>query len=145
MAYLTLDKVQQWLEPTKATITAIEPALEMTVSDYVLTRIGTQYNIDGWVDLESTPSLVLDAMSMLYAAWFYERQLSEDMAIDTGNWGKHLETWATKFIEDISSGALELIDQDALLTLQGSPEFYPTDNQDSDPNNQRIFTIGSVF
>lgn len=121
--YLTLAAVQAWLEPTKLTVSEVDTALEGHVVQEVLGAIGSVYDVSGWIDSATTPSLVLTIMSMKYASRFYARVYSE-------NPGE--AKYAIRLAEDANTLLAGVVDKSFQLVEitdddTSSPLFYPTD------------------
>jgi hypothetical protein len=148
MAYLTQSRIQQFLETTKMEVDEINVELDRTVRDMIMGRLSARYDVTGWLDSETTPSLVLDIMSMLYAGLAYNREFSEDSDSFNG-WGAYLVRTALTQADAIATGTVDLTDviitADPTLT---QPLFWPTDLQDNNfdgTHSQRRFTMGSIF
>jgi hypothetical protein len=148
VTYLTQPKVQQWLETTKCEIDFIDPELETSTRDLVLGRVAARYDVTGWLDESTTPSLVLDLIAMYYAGLWYNRQFSEDSDSFNG-WGAFLVRTAQTQLDEIANGTVDLTDvvilPDPTLT---QPLFWPTDAQDDNldgTHSQRRFTMGQIF
>lgn len=148
MSYLIVADVQQWLEQTKLLLTEFDPALELTARNVVLGALSSRYDITTWLDAATTPSQARQIMSMLVAGWTYQRQYSQDLAIDGTNWGVRLEKMAMNLLAAIMDEKVDLMGDTAITAEASStgPTFYPTDAQEIDDSGEgRKFTMGSVF
>lgn len=154
MAYLTIDSINAWLASTKYTVNTVEPVLEDTVVESGFARVSLRYATTSWIDTASTPSLVLSALSMLYAAWFLQRQISDDEMTDQ-DYPIRLEARAWALLDSIGANVVDLpgVDPDPALAAVGQPLFFPTDTSTSlweadeaDPEGSpRAFTMGAIF
>lgn len=154
MAYLDDDRVNSWLAATKYQVQALEPELEEQVVQQGFARLSTRYAIDLWLDEASTPPLVITALSMLYAAWYLERQISDDQ-LDADSYPIRLEARAWGLIDGIASDTIDLpgVDPDPAILAGRQPLFYPDDSSTAlweddptDPNGApRHFSMGQTF
>lgn len=154
MAYLSEDRINAWLASTKYTITSVDPELERGVIDFGFAKLGERYATSDWVDEATTPSLVLSALSMVYASWFLQRQISDDEMSDQ-DYPIRLERRAWDLLCGIANGSIEIpgVDPDPTLTANHTALFFPTDRSTelalydpSDPDGSpRAFTMGQVF
>lgn len=148
MAHTTIQKVNAWSESTKLNQTALDPNLESQVSDMVLGQLGEQFDVSGWSDENSTPSIVQDAISMMYTGYYYLRTYSEDEP--SSNYGTFLLQQANTLITGMLSGAITVPGTDPETI--GTPAFYPNDASSSqcptsdDPSlGPSHFSMGQVF
>jgi hypothetical protein len=127
VSYLTLGRVNSWLASTKYTEDIVEPDLEQQVADIAFGQLSARYDTSVWIDEVTTPSLVNTAMSMLYAAWFYLRQVGDDS--DMADYGYKLEERALALLAGISNETIDIpgVDPNPELAVGGSPGFFPTD------------------
>lgn len=149
MAYLTEPLVQNWLEQTKLDVVSVEPQLELTAKSVVLGRLKDVYDTSSWLDTASTPELVVQVMAMYYAAWFYRRQYSEDTD-QTPNYADWLEGLADSLLASIVDGSVDLPGFPPLegTDANGSPDFYPKDNNYDDTGvrvDDAVFSMGMKF
>ena len=154
MSYLVDDGVNAWLAHTKYTISAVEPELDAAVVSAGFARLSTRYDTAVWVDTASTPPLVLTALSMLYAAWFLQRQISDDELTEQ-DYPIRLENRAWGMLDAIGLTLIDLpgVDPDPTLNESKSAVFFPTDSSTSlweddptDPEGSpRAFTMAQVF
>ena len=75
--HVEAKRIQLWLNSTKLVVDEVDPELESAASDYVLGRLDALYDISGWADVNTTPRLVQDIISMFMAAWQYRRAYAE--------------------------------------------------------------------
>lgn len=134
MAYTDVTAVQSWLEQTKYNLEGIlDDNLVSTAVSYVIGTIASKYATTTWADSASTPPLVCDIITMLVAAWTYERQVAED-ASETAqmSWGAQLEAKANAILAGIMNGSIDLIDSSGndvpIDTNVYGPIFFPTNS-----------------
>jgi hypothetical protein len=85
-------------------------------------------------------------MSMLVAAWIYQRQYSEDMEISPNNWGVKLENLAFSLLQSIFDKTLVIPGIDVTASELSQPVFFPTDVQETDGlGSETKFAMGKVF
>ena len=171
--HIQVADVQAWLDPVKAQVTSLDPTLEANVSGYALGRLSQTFNnstfgVPLWVDFNSTPLLVKQAIAMLYAAWVYDRQYSEIVAPSAVNvsktghpilgtpYGVLLRSSAESLLDGIVSGSI-LIQEIQPNVPDVAPVFYPTDasstqdaidsNTDTDDNSlgPSLFGVSKIF
>lgn len=144
--WVTNELVQQWLERTKLTVERVPDELDQTAHDVVFGRVSQVYDVSDWIDVATTPSLILRIMSMLVAAWTYELTYSEDLPLDNNNWGVRLEAMAMGLIQDIVDKVLLLPTATVPTSGLSEPIFFPTDVQEVDgEGSETKFTMGKVF
>lgn len=125
MAVVSLAQVQQWLEQTKLALTVVDAELEATAFTYVKSRLAADYDVTTWTNDTNSPSLVKQIVSMLIAAWLYQRAYSEDAS--RSNWyGRWLESKAESLLDGLVKGEIDLTDVPGTITAAGLA-FYPTD------------------
>ena len=142
MSYLTPQRIQQWLEKTKFTVTDIDVSREQTSRDLVFGRVVSRYDTSAWLDDATTPTLVLNLMSGYYAAYMYNSIVSEDMG--QSDYAPNLIRQLNSLLDGISNGELDIIDE--VASTLGTAAFFPTDVQDTDEQGNEIkFTMGVCF
>lgn len=134
MAHVGVEDVNTWLEPSKLSVSEIEPGLDVYATGLIVGALVARFDTTTWVDETTTPSLVKQLISMLYAAAFYRREYSEDLVDGTGlNWAQWLEQSAGGYVSQIVAGVIDIIGlpdgTDEGLAL---PAFYPTDESSID-------------
>lgn len=138
--HVTTDDVQAWLEPVKASVPSLDPAMEQQISGRVLGELtGGVYPDDtvaSWVDFNATPLLIRSVIAMLYAAWYYDRQYSEVGGAEGRSgfgtaYGALLRQNAGQLLEGIISGSISLPEVPSAGPTT-SPLFYPTDTSSTD-------------
>jgi hypothetical protein len=154
VSYLVDTGVNAWLASTKYTVQAVEPELEAAVVAAGFGRLSTRYDTAVWTDTASTPPLVLTALSMLYAAWFLQRQISDDEQTEQ-DYPVRLEKRAWDMLTAIATDLIDLpgVDPDPGLVDARGAVFFPTDestalyeDDPTDPNGSpRAFTMAQVF
>jgi len=139
--YLTPERVQQWLEKTSAPVTDIDVMRESTARDVIFGMLVSRYDTTLWVDEDTTPSLVLNLMSALYASYTYNAVYSENYG--DSDYGRQLWSMVDKLLGNIQSGEVDL---PVLETGLGQPAFYPTDTQEFDEmGDERKFSMSVEF
>jgi hypothetical protein len=156
--HVNVADVQAWLEPVKASVPSLDPAMEQQISGQVIGQLLGGVFPDplvlSWVDANTTPLLIRSVISMLYAAWYYDRQYgevgaSEGKAGFGTAYGALLRESATTLLTGIVSGSISL--QETMpVGPTTSPLFYPTDvsstddarRSNSDPDD---FSLGPVM
>ena len=119
-------QVQQWLESTKLTINDVDDELESTATSIVFSSLSQSFDTTTWIDENTTPKLVQQVISMLVAAWIYNRAYSED-GTTVSSYSKWLEDKAMALLAAIGSGTVDLPEVPGFVT-SSSPSFYPMDN-----------------
>ena len=154
-SHILVSDVQQWLEPTKLTITTVEPSLEATAFEYVASSLSSRYDPAGWLDTLTTPKLVKSVESMWYAGMLYKRQYSENT--DESGYGTYLLTYVATLVTAISTGQADIVDISTIRAPWSYPVFWPDDDSTliadpkvgGDPTDPlgapRAFTMGQVF
>lgn len=122
---VTLPEVQQWLESTKMTLATVDTELAESARLMAFSDISSAYDTSTWVDSLTTPKLVRAVISMLVAAWEYQRAYSEE---DGTNYGDKLEARAMLLMQGIAAGTTELEELPGVGSSSGSPVFYPDDS-----------------
>lgn len=121
--HITKEEAQAWAEGTKLTITALDAELEAHLSEEVIRRLDSGFDVTGWTDSTTTPKLVRTIISKLYVAWVYDRQYSED--IEQGNnYADRLKVNAESLMVGLLDGTIDLPN---VTNSSGVPVFYPTD------------------
>lgn len=154
MSYLTDETVNTWLASTKYTIEVVEPELDAAVVAAGFARLSTRYDTTTWTNTATTPDLVITALSMLYAAWFLQRQISDDQMSDQ-DYPIRLENRAWSMFDGIANDTINLpgVDPDPTLIEGKAPLFFPTDDSttlwEEDPEDPdgtpRAFSMNQVF
>lgn len=154
MAYLDDERVNSWLAATKYQVGALEPELEEQVVQQGFARLSTRYATTDWTDDASTPPLVITALSMLYAAWYLQRQISDD-ELNADSYPMILEARAWGLIDGIASDTIDLpgVDPDPAVLAGKQPLFFPDDSSttlwEDDPHDPggapRYFSMGQTF
>lgn len=154
MSYLSTTPVNTWLATTKYTVDAIESPLDEMVQGIIFGKLALRYDTSTWTDGTDTPALILSAMSMLYAAYYMQRQISEDDQTPE-TYPVRLETRALDLIAGILAELVDIpdADPDPTLTTNRGLEFFPTDastqlaiDDPTDPNGTpRVFSMQHRF
>lgn len=123
---VTLAKIQQWLEQTKLTLSVIDPDLAESAREMAFSTLVNDYDTTVWVDANTTPKLVQSAISMLIAAWTYNRAYSEEGGAAT--YGNDLEAKAYALLGGIADGTIALEEYPGVGATAETLEFYPDDS-----------------
>jgi hypothetical protein len=135
MANIELGEAQAWLEETKGFLGAeLDPVLEESIAAQVLSRVASSYDTSAWISAATTPSLVRKVIAMKYAAWFYQRQYSEDDGVN--EYALFLNAQADILVDGIVSGANDLVEINIDVASVMGPAYEET---------QPVFTMGKVF
>lgn len=170
--HIQIADVQAWLEPVKCPISSIEPVMENDISVHLLSRLIVGFpdpatGVPAWVDFNSTPNLVKQAIAMNYAAWFYDRQYSEveagsPTAVHTAlmgitSYGSLLRHSSEMLVEGMISGSILISELNNQAPDVSNITFYPTDVSstsdavisNADPNDislgPNLFGVSKVF
>ncbi|SRR6266496_360901 len=149
--HITVAEANAWAEKSKLNFGELDSELEATQVTQVLGRVSLAYNVSGWVDANTTPSLIRKIIAMLYVGWFYQLTYSEDDS--TNSYGLLLIHQAETLIDGIVDGAINLVDAVAGTDLNlAQPAFYPNDassaltpTQDDSSLGPAKFTMGTVW
>jgi hypothetical protein len=154
VSYLVPDQINAWLAATKYTVSTVEDELDAAVVAAGFGRVSTRYDTAVWVDASTTPPLVMTALSMLYAAWYLQRQISDDELTEQ-DYPIRLENRAYALLDAIAATLIDLpgVDPDPSLNDTKTAIFFPTDEStqlyEDDPTNPdgspRAFTMAQVF
>jgi CRISPR/Cas system CMR-associated protein Cmr1 (group 7 of RAMP superfamily) len=138
MPNVGVGEVQAWLETTKANLgSSLDTELEASIAAQVLSRVSLSYDVSTWTTPETTPKLVRKVIAMKYAAWFYQRQYSEDND-EPNNYALLLNAQAEQLLDGIVSGANDLPEVDGIgIEYSAGRGSY----EDTTP----VFTMGRVF
>lgn len=156
MAYFLLSDVNQWLARSKYDARIIEPEVEKAVKDAGFGIVSLRYNTTTWVDQATTPRLVWTALSMIYAAWWLQRQIGDDTEAEIGQtYPIRLEARGMAILNGIATELIDLPEADPDPELVGykTALFFPTDESTQlaeddpcDPNGTpRVFSMGTRF
>lgn len=126
MAVIALADVQQWLEPTKLTLTELDSKLEASARAIAFSIVGEKYSTITWVDVATAPASIRACISLLVAGWIYQRQYSQNN--ETTKYGLNLERKAMRWLEDLAAGTLSLTGIPDELTSAQQVAFYPNDS-----------------
>ena len=127
MSYLVTTDVQPWLNQTKFNVTSVDPTHEQTAVNTVFGKISQRYDTSTWIDSATTPTLILNLLSMWVASVYLRRAASEEDGLTTyADW---LEMRADAICDKIVEGAIDIpgVEEDPLTSLGGSSVFFPTD------------------
>jgi hypothetical protein len=153
MAYVTINEVNAWLEPSKLSVTTIETELETQVVNLILGQLSGSFDTSGWTSNTNTPKLIRTIISMHYAAWLTDRAFS-DSSDELNSYATLLREMANANIAGLLSGTLTYED---IPPLSGegditSPAFFPNDQSSANPPTEdtphdgpAAFMMGQVF
>jgi len=146
MALVTLAQVQQWLEQSKLQLSAIDAELADTARDVTFAALVNSYTTSTWVSTATTPRLVRSVISMLVAAWEYQRAYSEDAG--DALYGIELERKAMALLAGISAGTTTLEEYPGVGANAETLGFYPDDAtgalEDTDGLGYEVGVAGSM-
>lgn len=160
MAVISIAEVQQFLEPTRFTVTNAEVTgeFELSARTEAFARVSSAYATTSWITEGTTPKLVRLAIAMLVAARLYARAYSEE---DTeGNaYARRLEKKAYDLLDGIADGTIDLEEVAGEVGARGGPGFWPDDSTESDNviydgeggrtllsnSSARRFEMGTIF
>lgn len=130
MARILLADAQAWGEDTKLTLTSLDAALLSQVETQVVSQLDNAFDVTTWVNDTNTPAIVKSIIAMLYMAWFYDRQYSEDQ--ESGNdYAALLRAQAASLIAGLIDGSILIPGQEAETGPSDEPVFFPTDESSS--------------
>lgn len=145
MAYVTELEIQQWLEATKLNVSSVDAQLELSARNIAFNKLSQIYDTTVWTNIATTPALIRQVISMLVAAWIYNRAFSQEDSEGSG-YAAWLEDKAMGLLESISTGALDLPEVVGIVTSVSGPSFYPNDDTElEDPYQAAKFSMGKVF
>jgi hypothetical protein len=131
---ITPADVQAWCEPTKLPIAELEDVLDTQVEAQVMGTLEAGFDVSPWVDTDTTPRIIRNAIAMKYASLLYDRTYSEDS--DSSNaWAARLDMMSDDLISGMLDGSVT-IDGFVSAEEHSNPEAYPTD-QSSTPMPER--------
>jgi hypothetical protein len=127
VARITVGEAQAWVESSKLAIASLDTNLLPQIELQVLSRLATQYDVSTWSNEATTPKMVRSVIAMLYVAWYYDRQYSEDQ--EAGNdYAAMLRAQAESLTVGLLDGSVEPDPDNPSATDEpGGPSFYPTD------------------
>lgn len=127
MARITLPDAQAWAENTKLPLSVLDTHLLNQVEIQVITKLQScgieAALITTWTDSLTTPDLVKSIISMMYVAWFYDRQYSEEQT-EGNDYAAMLRNHAQMLLQGVCDGTIEIPEAP---TIAGKPAFFPTD------------------
>ena len=135
MALATHDDANRWLDGTKIKFDTeasseddrlkVEPIVRAALIDLYPDNID-DWDVDGTP--EAVPELVRDVVSMLMAAYLYQRRYSEETQ-GPSSFGMNLEKRAMRILQDLRTGSLSLADKAYTSQLGlSSADFWPNDS-----------------
>jgi hypothetical protein len=124
MAHIMPEEARAWAEGSKLSVTALDIDLESQISEEVLRRLDSGFDVTGWTSETTTPNLVRVIIAKMYIAWLYDRQYSEDIEAGS-NYADRLKANAELLMAGLLDGTIELPGVDA--GTSGTAVFYPTD------------------
>ena len=138
---VTVAKIQQWLEKTKLTITSVDPDQAESARQIAFAQLVNSYDTTVWVDVATTPKLVQSAISMLIAAWIYQKAYSEDGIVPA--YGISPEEKAYALLNGIADGVVALEEYPGVGAQSETVSFLPDDSTGrTDTYDAQGFLIG---
>ena len=130
--YLTPQSVLAWSNGDKVTwATTVDASLDSQIASQVLAKAARAFDISTWYDHDTTPSLILSIIAMIYVGRKFQEQYGDDSL--NSDYGTALVTDANNMLENLISGDLILIDEDLLpveiLTGVGTVSFEPLESE----------------
>src|SRR4051812_32469360 len=111
MTHVTLPEVQQWLEPTKLTLTDVDTELDATWYAKVASTLSGRYDTSSWLNDTNTPAMIKVIISMYIAGTLYNRAYSEEG--DVASYGTWLIRYADNLLSAVDSGQAVLVGLDS--------------------------------
>lgn len=105
-------------------LAAVDPQLSESARLIALGKLSSVYDTTTWVDTGTTPRLVRAAISMLVAAWEYQRAYGEE---EDSTYGRRRERQAYDLLDGIVNGDITLEEYPEIGAESGTPVFYPND------------------
>jgi hypothetical protein len=145
MARIVVADAQAWLDGTKLTLSALEPALLQQVESQVVSSLDSSFDVTTWVDDTNTPAIVKTIIAMNYVAWLYDRQYSEDQ--EQGNdYAALLRAQSASLQQGLIDGSIVIPGQSPDTGPSDTPLFFPTDESSSlSPTDLQPELGGSSF
>lgn len=150
MTSIALSDAQAWIEPTKLTLSVIEPELEAQITTQIFSQLLGVFDTTAWVNPASTPAIVRSIIAMYYVAWVYDRAYSDDA--EANAYAALLRSYADRNIAGLIAGNIELVELPDANVGVSSPSFFPNDassarepTQDSPSDGPPAFTMGTIF
>jgi hypothetical protein len=145
MAYISLSEAQQWFEGTRLTLTALDLELEASAMEMVQSHLRSRYTTDGWTNISTTPTVIRKIISLLHAAWYFNRTLMESVEMDTGSsYGDRLESLAMSLLGGVAGGSIAIPGEEPLVSATAMA-FYPTDDTTAAGTTPQAFQMSAVF
>lgn len=149
MTVITVDDVRGWVEVTKLNIESLDLKFLPQLEAEVFARLGTVYDVTGWVDPTSTPLLVRVIVTKYYAGWIYDRAYSENQS-QSNEYAEKLKNNADMLMMGLIDGTIEL---PGITPISApDPVYYPTDASSAqeptfeDPSlGPARFSLGKLF
>jgi len=150
MPLITVDDVRGWVESSKLNIQTLDLDFLPQLEAEVLARLGTVYDVTGWVDPASTPRLVRVIITKMYAGWTYDKFYSENQS-ERNEYAAMLKDNAEMLILGLVDGTIEIPEIPGGSANTG-PSFYPNDASSAqaptaeDPSlGPARFSLGRTF
>lgn len=127
MARILLADAQAWAEGTKLPFSSLDTNLLDQVEAQVFTKLEScgidKDTLATWTDDTNTPEFIKSIIAMLYVAWYYDRQYSEEQT-EGNDYAALLREHAKMLLQGICEGTIEIPD---VPSTAGKPAFFPTD------------------
>jgi len=126
MPRIEVRDAQAWAEKTKLNITQLDSGLSEQMEVQVLARLTVAYpeDVGTWTSPATTPDIVKTIIAMLYVAWFYDRQYSEEQEA-LNDYAVLLRGQAEGLITGILDGSIAI--PNVVPTPLEDPGYYPND------------------
>lgn len=153
MSYVTAAECNAWADKNKLDLTTVDSDLEASVVAEIFARVSPAYDVSGWVDNTTTPSLIRKLIAMQYTGWYYLRTYSEDEA--PNNYGLLLLGQVSNLLDGIVTGGI-VLPEVTVPSVGGLSEgdFYPNDlssamdpltNPDDTSVGPAKFSMGQIW
>lgn len=148
--HISVAEAQAWIEPTKLTLSVLEPELEAQVTTLIFSQLLGTFQTNTWVSAASTPKVVRTIIAMHYVAWTYDKYYSDDA--ENNAYADKLRTYANIMLAQLVAGTLELEELPDANAGISSPSFFPNDASSAREPSELYpsdgppsFTMGTVF
>lgn len=127
MPRIILADAQAWAEKTKLPFSSLDIDLLGQVEEQTIIKLQScgieTTTIATWTNSTNTPLFVKSIIAMLYVAWIYDRQYSEEQS-GGNDYAAMLREHAKMLLQGICDGTIEL---PGVPSTAGEPAFFPTD------------------
>lgn len=106
-AVITVADLQEWIEPTQLTLTAVPELIEESQRHIIFARLRPRFDVDSWTNSINTPKLVRTAIAMLVTSVLNNRANASANS-DVSTYSADLRMWAYDICNDLVDGVAEL-------------------------------------